>query len=647
MKPAAVLIPMSRRVASCYMDPAFELLGGISIIRRLMLRLQKGMKDLEALFVILVPAEDDGLKLKCSREARGTRFQVVAATGVTPLDWFAEFALKHPYCETLAVYSELAAFPDVLTSLDMLDEHWRTGAHVTTAPRTPKGLLPSILEAALIRQLAEMDLPSECSADVLGLLQTANRLFPDNPEFRFRIHSYDAHKRRGLALAALPSNVLINDKHRREAAERVITRAESCLSLDSSNAELFKQELLEITKGCAGLASTAGCVPQVSIPWPILFASYVQAFSGAEASWAQLVSHLDRSRFRPMVLLPNPSALSAFLLDSDVEVEFAEWDFTRPSPLNFAYFSGLIRDREIALVDINCNAGLPILVTARDMGVPVVTHVRVYDAAVQQDLLQFSDLIVTVSQSVRDDVLRCEIEPNRVITVYNGVDLNTFQPGVVSRWKARQCLGLSPEADVVAIVARIDPSKRYELFLSAVAGLRKERREVMALCVGEAYPHQHAYFEKMKALSRAAGLEDAVHWTGFMLDLRRVYAASDVLVVCNPAEPMPRCAIEACAMGLPTIAPRSGGSPEIVRHGHNGLLFDPDDCQGLVHALTTYFADRELRDTLRRGALTTAQGFAIERNVSAMAAIFERLANAGSVGVNQAAGSPELTALHG
>jgi glycosyltransferase involved in cell wall biosynthesis len=276
-------------------------------------------------------------------------------------------------------------------------------------------------------------------------------------------------------------------------------------------------------------------------------------------------------------------------------------------------------------VDINGGVGLPLLIASAWAGIPVVTHVRSYDSVTMQDSLQFSDVIVTVSNAVQEDVRRCEIRPEKVVTVYKGVDLRAFAPGVITRADGRGRLGIDGDEATIAFVARISPEKRYELFLSALARLRKSRPGLAALCVGEAFPSERGYYKRLKELVARLDLQDVVRWIGFTKDMATIYTAADVLVVCNPSEPLARCCIEACAMGLPVIAPRSGGSTEIVEHNKNGLLFEPDDVDSLVSTLETYLEDETLRANLQRGALAKAPQFSIDRHVTAMMNIFDGL----------------------
>ncbi|MBL8227070.1 MAG: glycosyltransferase family 4 protein [Bryobacterales bacterium] len=613
----ATVVLSAPRVTSSHFDPAFEPLNGVSVLRHLLLRLERGLaKHCESFFVV-VP-HDKQAYARFAKECEGTLFQTLHCESVVQLEVLGELCRRIPRVRTLLIYPELAVFQDVGAVPAMLAEHAAAHAHASSAQRVPPGLLPVIVEASAISELAAVELPSECSNDVLGLIDIANRLFPG--DFHFNLHSHDYSAARGISASSLPSSLLLNDSRRRSAAAAVAAQADSLSEPSYRHAQLLKALLIR-----ADPPAPVRRISRVDAPMPVLFTSYVGGLSGAEASWAALISRLDRSLFRPLVLLPAPSALSSRLEAGGVPVQFADWDFTRVTPASLQFFTGLLQSNRIALVDVNGHAGLPVLIAAQRLKIPIVTHIRIFDSLVMQDLLRFSDAIVTVSQAVAEDVLRCDLDPVRVLPVYNGVDLNEFQPGRPAKDEARAAFGIPRTSEVIAFVARVHPDKRYDLLLDALAILREIRPNLVALCVGEAYPEQQVLLRQLKTRAEQAGIQDAVYWAGFRSDIQSVYAASDVLVACNPSEPLARCTIEACAMGVPSIAPSSGGSVEIVRHLRNGLLFEPGSADSLAQAIHSLLEDPVLRQRLAAGALETASQFSIESHVRSMSAIFDRL----------------------
>ena len=81
----------------------------------------------------------------------------------------------------------------------------------------------------------------------------------------------------------------------------------------------------------------------------------------------------------------------------------------------------------------------------------------------------------------------------------------------------------------------------------------------------------------------------------------------------------PLTLIHALALGISTIASRTGGNPEIVEHGRNGLLFDKADAGHLAASICQLASDGALRARLAGDARRTASQFTFERMVARMA----------------------------
>ncbi len=94
------------------------------------------------------------------------------------------------------------------------------------------------------------------------------------------------------------------------------------------------------------------------------------------------------------------------------------------------------------------------------------------------------------------------------------------------------------------------------------------------------------------------GLADSIEWAGWLGDpeaVRKFYGSIDVFVMPSRRESLGVSAIEAAASGLPVVASRFGGIPEIVVHGETGLLIDPEDIEGFGKAIVSLVENENLR----------------------------------------------------
>jgi glycosyltransferase involved in cell wall biosynthesis len=193
--------------------------------------------------------------------------------------------------------------------------------------------------------------------------------------------------------------------------------------------------------------------------------------------------------------------------------------------------------------------------------------------------------LTTVSESERARYLRCGFPERRSRTVYNGVDIAIPDPSDQRR-RIRASLGIPAETTVVIHVGRLSPEKGHSLLLDAVAGIASQGLDFRLLCAGDG-PLRPAIEKDCIRL----GLEERVQFLGFRTDVSGLLAASDLLVLPSLSEAFPMVLLEAMACGLPVLASRVGGVPELVEDGREGWLVEPGDLAGLRRAL-----DHAIRD---------------------------------------------------
>jgi glycosyltransferase involved in cell wall biosynthesis len=203
--------------------------------------------------------------------------------------------------------------------------------------------------------------------------------------------------------------------------------------------------------------------------------------------------------------------------------------------------------------------------------------------------------LVAVSEAVRQSVVRrLGVDPSRVVTIPDGIDLKAFTPASADeRAVARRQLCLAPDAEVVTIVGRLVTLKGHATLLEAVARLRTARSRVRLLVAGRG-PLEADLRDRATRL----GIADVVSFLGARGDVRCLLAASDVLAAPSLSEGFGLAVVEAMAAGLPCVAARTGGLAEIVDDGDSGFLVPPRDAASLGEALARLLSDVPLRRRL-------------------------------------------------
>lgn len=155
----------------------------------------------------------------------------------------------------------------------------------------------------------------------------------------------------------------------------------------------------------------------------------------------------------------------------------------------------------------------------------------------------------------------------------------------VDREAARRALagyGLDPTKPWIAALGRLTPIKRFDVLLAALTAVP----DAQLLLCGDG-PERQA----LTVRAALMGAADRVAFTGHLEDVHPVYGAADVLALSSDAEACPMVVLEAFAHGLPVVATRVGGVPDLVRDGVDGLLVEAGDVAGFGRALAELLAD--------------------------------------------------------
>ena len=204
--------------------------------------------------------------------------------------------------------------------------------------------------------------------------------------------------------------------------------------------------------------------------------------------------------------------------------------------------------------------------------------------------------------------------PGRKVThIINGVDAVKFGPrGEVS--PSREELGLPVDPCLMGIVGRLDPVKDHATLFKAFSRLGENAHLVV---VGDG-PMRN----ELIGLANELGLTGRVSFLGNRNDVPDILPALDVFVLPSIAEGISNTILEAMACGLPVVASRVGGNPELVKDGETGFLFCAGDVQALAGRLNQYLQHSDLRGEHGKAARARIER---EFSLAAMVDKYDRL----------------------
>jgi glycosyltransferase involved in cell wall biosynthesis len=171
-------------------------------------------------------------------------------------------------------------------------------------------------------------------------------------------------------------------------------------------------------------------------------------------------------------------------------------------------------------------------------------------------------------------------------------------------------------------VGRLVEIKGYPLLLEAVACLQCEGRNVRLTLAGDG-PDRG----RLEQQARRLGIADRVVFAGWknQQELRELYLGSDVGVLSSFAEGVPVVLMEAMATGVPCVAPRINGIPELIRDGIDGLLFSASNVSELTSAIGKLMDNPDLRKRMSAFARErVAEKYELSKNVRCLSDVFTR-----------------------
>ena len=217
--------------------------------------------------------------------------------------------------------------------------------------------------------------------------------------------------------------------------------------------------------------------------------------------------------------------------------------------------------------------------------------------------------IVSVSHDLKRHMVSEGLPETRIEVVHNGIDLGP-PPDPNAALALRQRLHFRSDAFVAGTVARLDPVKHLQALVEAVGLLRQRGRESYAGVVGDG-PERG----RLEAETRARGLERAIHFLGHRDDARTFLPGLDVYVNSSVSEGISLTILEAMAAGVPVVATRVGGTPEIV-DDEVGRLVPSRDAAALADAMAGLAGQPAVRQSLGRAARArVVERFTIEAMV--------------------------------
>lgn len=211
---------------------------------------------------------------------------------------------------------------------------------------------------------------------------------------------------------------------------------------------------------------------------------------------------------------------------------------------------------------------------------------------------------IGVSRYIEQSIVDLGVPAEKVFSVLNGVTPPSSREAseASSSAAATSTNGANGNGATVrvGIVGQIGEWKGHDDFVESLKGLKQAQLPFSAVIVGEGQPE---YVAALKRKIEAYQLTEQVRWAGFVRSAAEIFQSMDICVVPSRSQdPCPTVAIETAHFGVPVIATRRGGLPEIVQDGLTGYLVDAESPDQLALKLKLLIENTELRQQMARAA---------------------------------------------
>jgi glycosyltransferase involved in cell wall biosynthesis len=230
-------------------------------------------------------------------------------------------------------------------------------------------------------------------------------------------------------------------------------------------------------------------------------------------------------------------------------------------------------------------------------------------ARARNSLLTSAGAVVAISQAIAREAQASGFPASKVHIIPHGIDMATHRPATEAEKKERRAvLGFPLDGVIVTYTGRLIRGKGIETLFVALRALA-DLKAVHLVLVGSGSGQVISIEDELRQQAQSEGLQGRVTFTGRVDDVVGCLQASDIFAFPTFDESLGMSLVEAQACGLPAVASRTGGVPDVVEDGVTGLLTPPGDAGALASGLRRLIENEELR----RAFSTAARSRMIEK----------------------------------
>lgn len=346
---------------------------------------------------------------------------------------------------------------------------------------------------------------------------------------------------------------------------------------------------------------------------------------GGEAQVFELCKGIHERKHKQTVIVQPDSELAKKIKGIGIDVfelnMRGEWDFRAMRALRQLFRA---KPADICHAHTAHAHSLALLATwGRE--IPRVIVTRRVDFAVGKNVIskkkyKRTNHIIAISNGVKDVLVKCGVDWNKISVVSSGIDLKKFDKDI-SKGKFREEFSIPEDAFLVSNIASLTDHKGHTFLIDAAELVCEQHSNVFFLIAGEGELQEQL---QMQIIDN--GLLGKVRLIGFRRDIESLLIDSDLFVMSSHLEGLCTSILDALLMQVPVVATNTGGIPDIIVDNQTGLLVPPKDPASLAESIGRMIDDEPLRKELaRHGKDRVIKCFSNDQMVSGTEEIYFRI----------------------